>query len=117
MKFNLTPLFLLVFSTYLSAQTSISGTILAPDNSPIEFANIALLIDTTQQVITGTISDENGFFELQTTEKGVLQIRIQFLGYTDKILPISNDKNNDFGTIVSLKNIFSKQEFGSKTQV
>ncbi len=75
-------LFLLAyFATH--AQVKVSGLIVDKHNQPIPFANV-LFVDST----TGTVSDENGKFYLES-DKNYTKIMVSFLGFKDKIVPIS----------------------------
>lgn len=85
------------------AQTSISGTILNQDKKPIEFANIALMDIENHQLITGTISDENGIFQISTSKSGRYELSIQFIGYEHWTSPISTDSSIDLKEIILLE--------------
>ncbi|MDA8693510.1 TonB-dependent receptor family protein, partial [Saprospiraceae bacterium] len=87
---------LLLLITSLSAQNSVttisneiqlddiiiySGTVKEVDNDlPIGFANVALYENGTDAFVTGTTTEINGHFELQTTNKNVY-LTISFVGY------------------------------------
>ncbi|MGK0363413.1 MAG: hypothetical protein ACI85O_000458, partial [Saprospiraceae bacterium] len=78
---KLLSLLLLFLSINLSAQITISGTVLDSPNTPLEFASVALQDSLTKEFIEITITDDNGKFSLQTDETGAFQLLIQFLGY------------------------------------
>lgn len=50
-------------------------------DKPIEFATISLHNKSDEQLITGTVADLNGRFELRKVAKGSYFIRIGFIGY------------------------------------
>jgi outer membrane receptor protein involved in Fe transport len=73
-------------------------------NEPVEYATIALYQQNNNSLVTGTITDFNGYFKLENLELGSYYIVISFIGYEDlKIeqIEIRNDKNN-----INLGNIF-----------
>lgn len=84
MKYNLTTLFLLLFSAIaLSQETtgSLQGNLKDSQNNPVPFANIALT-DTETNFNYGAISQENGFYRLNNIPPGnSYKLSISFLGY------------------------------------
>jgi hypothetical protein len=72
----------------------ISGVVKDENNQLIPFANIVFVGSTT-----GTVSDENGKFYLEST-KTYTKIEVSFLGYENKTIPI---KSRDFNLIIVLK--------------
>ncbi len=91
-------LFLLTFSVSFS-QVKISGVVKDELNQTIPFANIVFVGSTT-----GTVSDENGKFYLES-DKTYNQIEVSFLGFESKI---STVKRRDFNLIIILKEASSK---------
>lgn len=91
MKYNLTTLFLIIFSTIAIAQETtgkLQGNLSDSQNNPIAFANI-ILTDTETNFTYGAISQENGFYRLNNIPPGnSYKISILFLGY--KTLAQSN---------------------------
>lgn len=63
----------------LEAQ-SITGCVVDENDSPIEYANIALLSAKDSVVIVGGVSNERGTFTLQSKESDVL-IKVSYVGY------------------------------------
>ncbi len=86
-------LFLFIFSVGFS-QVKISGVVLDEQNQTIPFANILFVGSTT-----GTVSDENGKFYLET-EENFNRIEVSFLGFETKIISI---KSRDFNLKIILK--------------
>ena len=91
-------LFLFVFSMSF-AQVKISGVVIDEQNQSIPFANI-VFVDSN----TGTVSDENGKFYLESNNT-YTQIEVSFLGYETKIVPI---KSRDFNLTITLKEAASQ---------
>ncbi len=91
-------LFLLIFSVSFS-QVKISGTVKDEQNNSIPFANILFVGSNT-----GTVSDENGKFYLES-DATYSKIEVSFLGYETKITPI---KSRDFNIVITLKEAASQ---------
>lgn len=91
-------LFLFIFSMSF-AQVKISGVVLDEQNGSIPFANI-VFVDSN----TGTVSDENGKFYLES-DNTYTKIEVSFLGYETKIVPI---KSRDFNLAITLSEAASQ---------
>jgi len=117
LKLLFTILFV-AFSLYGMTETSeapgsqgdITGTVLdASDKRPVEYATIALYNQTDDKLISGGISDSEGFFRLKKTPNGTYYLTITFMGYkTLKIadLNLTNDtKTLDLGSILLEPNV------------
>ncbi|WP_159473549.1 TonB-dependent receptor domain-containing protein [Dyadobacter sp. 3J3] len=77
-------------SASLHAQTKyMIGGIVRDSSSaqPVSYATIGL-IDNQNNVITSTLSDENGTFNLMADKPGDYSIQISFIGYATRILPV-----------------------------
>ena len=85
-------LFLFIFSMSF-AQVKISGIVVDEQNESIPFANI-VFVDS----YTGTVSDENGKFYLESNNT-YTKIEVSFIGYETKIVPI---KSRDFNLTITL---------------
>ncbi len=53
-------------------------------NEPLEFATIALTNSSDSSLVSGSISDSNGFFRLKDIESGTYILNVRFMGYHDK---------------------------------
>ncbi len=93
-------LFLLTYSISFS-QVKISGNVVDEQNQPIPFSSIVFVGSTT-----GTISDENGKFYLESN-KTYTQIEISFLGFETKKVFV---KSRDFNLKITLIEEASKLE-------
>ncbi|WP_299122407.1 DUF5686 and carboxypeptidase regulatory-like domain-containing protein [uncultured Winogradskyella sp.] len=82
---NLLSLFFIAFSTLVSAQ--IVGTITNQKNEPLPFVNI--LIENTYK---GTTSNNDGYYELNISEKKTYTIVYTYLGYKTVKKKIAIDK-------------------------
>ena len=54
------------------------------DATPLEYATVALYNQSSKRLITGVISDKNGFFYFDKLKKGTYTIEISFIGYQPK---------------------------------
>lgn len=67
------------------ASSQIIGKVLdLDDNSPLEYATVALYQQSPKNLITGVVTDENGLFEFDKIKKGTYYIEISFIGYQQK---------------------------------
>lgn len=87
-------LWLLSSSTF-SQNGSIRGNIIDKlSGKPVEYSTIALINIEDSTIITGTLSDNTGYFILSDLAYSSYLIKIQFMGYQSKIMDISLSDNN-----------------------
>ncbi|MEM1340297.1 MAG: carboxypeptidase-like regulatory domain-containing protein [Bacteroidota bacterium] len=72
-----------LFSQVSLAQKTIRGTVYDENEIPVAFANVLLLQARDSTLITGTITTENGEFELENSASEDVVIKISLLGYKD----------------------------------
>lgn len=105
------PLFILTFlisATLVSAQPSgdktkaggngtkegfgvVSGTLLdATTNDRVEYGSVVLFRSSDSTMVTGALSDTKGKFVIDKIKPGKYYIRVQFIGYENKIIPKVN---------------------------
>jgi outer membrane receptor protein involved in Fe transport len=98
--------FFLKLSTISLANVSgvVQGLILdEADGQPLEFVTVAIYNAPDQSLVTGTVSDEQGKFEIKGLPAGDYYLEVSFIGY-DKALV--NDININTGrTRIELKDI------------
>ena len=85
-------LFFIIITTGFS-QVKVSGVVTDEQNNEIPFANIVFSGSTT-----GTVSDENGKFYLES-QKTYSHIEVSFLGFDTNIVPVNR---RDFGLTIVL---------------
>src|SRR5882672_1362463 len=75
----------------------ISGTVMdADDNTPVEFANVALLDPATGKPVDGSVCDDKGAFSINKVAEGTYNVAVSFIGYeTQTINNIKIDKKSD----------------------
>ncbi|MFT6706516.1 MAG: outer membrane receptor protein involved in Fe transport [Flavobacteriales bacterium] len=93
MKNSIISIFIL-FPFFLFAQTAfIKGTLQDPSKDAIAYATISVSTESDSMLL-GTISDENGNFELGNIPFGNVLLDIQFLGYKSHQQRLTFNKKN-----------------------
>lgn len=105
-QFFINTLFIFFIQTIVAQKAFISGTILENQNeTPIEYASVALLNSIDNSVIAGEISDKNGSFNFKNIRSGDYKLKIYFVGYELRVLEnikVQNNQNIELG-VVQLK--------------
>ncbi len=81
------------------AQYKIDGKVVSPNKKPIAFANAVLYKMADSTLVKGTVTDENGFFNIETPQQENYYINISFVGYTSKRVNIEPKTNKNLGII------------------
>lgn len=89
---------------YAQNKSSVTGKVLETNsNQPVLFATVSLMkiSDTSSQLVTGSISDENGVFFISTIQNGKYKIKVTSVGYKQatKDIDITTSDTIDAGTI------------------
>ncbi|MFD2513248.1 TonB-dependent receptor domain-containing protein [Pontibacter locisalis] len=88
------------------AQGVLSGTVKDEQGKALGFVNVAVLKDSDEAVVTGTIADMEGGFRIVTPAAGIYKLKLSMLGYTPtETVPFkvtSSNFSKDFGSL-SLK--------------
>lgn len=97
MKHKLILFFPLIFAIQAYSQNAvISGRVIEESTkNPIPFANVILLEDKGDKVLTGTITENDGRFVLKGLTEGNYTISISFIGYETKTIPVLVGKLNE----------------------
>lgn len=77
----------ILFSHGLFGQQNIVGIVADEDNNPIPYANVLLLRSRDSTMITGTISTEEGQFDLVNNSNEQIMVKITLLGFKDLFSP------------------------------
>jgi len=83
--------------------SSVTGLIKEQENgNPVPFATISLYSEHDSLLITGTVSDKDGFFELSFNGNGRYMMHFSFVGFETerRQVDISEDENINIGTIL-----------------
>ncbi len=94
--------FLLIFSSVLSAQTIISGTVRAKNGGTLPGANVYL-----KGTYDGASTDADGRFSFRTQKTGQFTISVEFLGYESHSEPLTLN-GKDIKLALELMETFSK---------
>lgn len=78
---------------------SVSGTIIDADNNPIEFANVIILSEDESEILKGTSTDHQGYFNIINLETNTYILRISYIGFDDFNQKIVLSGNLDLQTI------------------
>ncbi|MDB5120772.1 MAG: TonB-dependent receptor plug [Sphingobacteriales bacterium] len=119
MRFLLLQFVLSLFTISVFSQT-LTGTVVDSEKQPIEFATVSLLKLTDSSLVTGSITDVKGKFQIKKVQGGNYILSVKFIGYAAVKVPVSitNRENLNTGTIVLKSNTRSLKEVtvtGSKT--
>jgi len=98
-KFSLV-LGLLLLSNLLFSQGSIRGKIVDENNDPMPYCNIAL---KTNEVIDGTMTDIDGWFNFKGLNPGTFALEISFMGYKNQKIANINVSNGKTSFIETVK--------------
>jgi len=101
MQFSYKLFFVFFFNSFFSySQIEIKG-IVKDSTNVIGFANV-FLTNLNNEILTGTITDENGVFNLPV-QKGKYKLTVSFIGYVDWVINISPTSNLDLGVITLIE--------------
>lgn len=95
--------------TNATRKGDITGTVVdGSDNRAIEYATVALYKTASNELITGGISDSEGFFRIKNNAPGKYYLTVTFMGYKTKTIPnitiIEHMHEFEIGRIVMLPN-------------
>ena len=86
----------------IDVKGSITGTILdAANDAPVGYATISLYDAGTEGIVNGTITNDDGTFEIEDVANGSYRLEVTFIGYETISLPevTVDGKKTDVGTI------------------
>jgi len=84
-NYTLILLLILVFS-FTFSKANVSGTVVGQvldkeDGQPLEFVSVALYNEEDQSLVTGTVSNLDGKYEIKGLSPGSYYIEVSFIGY------------------------------------
>lgn len=90
--------FALFFCSYYATAQSIdlNGVVESPSNEGLAYANV--LVEQNQKFVKGTLTDEDGGFELQLTT-GTYKLTVSYIGYADYIDTLTVNEDLNLGRI------------------
>lgn len=71
-------------------------------NEPLEYMNVALLDATDSSFFKGSTTNLDGYFEITDIPAGKYLLRATYIGYQNKLVPVSVENNTAMG-IIKLK--------------
>lgn len=92
----------------ISQAQTIEGRVVDSNKEPISFANVVAQVTSSNKIIGGVVTDEQGKFSLKVKTDQEYYITISFIGFAKKTIQSSSvDESNNIGTIV-LKELDNK---------
>ncbi len=111
-KHQILGAFLCLCSFILSAQNlSITGKVVDQSNEPLSFVNVVLKLSSDSSVVKGTITNDNGIFNLNALSNKDYIIEFSFIGFKTVSLPVKLNGN------VNLKQIILNEDAQSLEEV
>lgn len=65
---------------------TLSGKVVDDLGQPLEYAGIELFLDSDSTLVSGSISNDKGLFELNNVPIGRYYLNVSYIGFTDKII-------------------------------
>jgi len=96
--------FFFILNSYSAfSQTGVKGRLIdQTENTPLEYASVAIYELTDSTLLAGVVTDQEGAFTIEDIKPGSYYILTQFLGYESKKVPAITIRKNqllDVGTI------------------
>ncbi len=86
------------------SQVQLKGTIIS-NTGPVPFANV-ILSNENDEMVTGTVTNEDGSFNIET-KKGIYNITVSFLGYTNWKKELLLEKDTDLRIVHLMEDVKS----------
>ena len=68
-------------------------------NEPLMYCNVSLLEKADSSFVKGATTDMNGYFEVKDVPAGEYLLRISYVGYSTRFVPVSVTNNTALGSI------------------
>ena len=120
MKKSITALFLTLVSICAAAQSkfNISGTILESEsNEVIIAATVRILSLPDSNMVAGTATGTNGSFSIKNVKKGNYLLKITYIGYQDKVMPLDLTTKKDKDVNIGYVHIIPDSKLLKEAQV
>lgn len=94
---------LLLIAVPFCVHSQLTGTITDAQNTPLEYATIAMYNQNSKALVSGVVTDDKGAFSIDKIEKGAYFLEASFLGYqpsTIQNISITKEQKVSLGTIV-----------------
>ena len=100
----------LIFSIF-SINAQIKGKVVdALDNYPLEYASVAIYKVADKKLVTGVVTNLEGFFTIDAIRPGNYYIEVTFLGYETKVIKMINDLYN-FNDTLNINDLIDVKDF------
>ena len=97
--------FIFILTSFQSfSQTNIKGLISDETNQPLPFVNIVIQ-DSLNVIVAYTYSSEKGLYNLKTSRKGNLKLKVSSLGFESKTLSINLKSKTEITKNITLKEV------------
>jgi outer membrane receptor for ferrienterochelin and colicin len=94
-------------SNIYAANAQISGVVRDQDSGEVlPFASVLLLSTNDSSLLAGTMTNSNGFFEIQNISFGAYQMEVSYMGFEKRILPIELNQPKLFIEVALSKKSF-----------
>ncbi|WP_298342798.1 outer membrane beta-barrel family protein [uncultured Algibacter sp.] len=97
---NLIFFYFLYTSISFAQQFDISGRVHDIAKVPIAYANVIVLNNENDEVIKGTTTNDEGYFNIENLTSGNYNIKISFLGFENYLKEIKLIRSIDLGVII-----------------
>lgn len=88
---------------YSQVSGRLTGYLVDEQDTPIGYANVAVLVANDNSLVTGAVSDADGSFTVKTPAPGIYHLRISAIGYTEYKSPTfevpADTFSKDFGRL------------------
>ena len=84
----------------MAQQYQVDGVILNQESRAVSFVNVVLLKQVDSLFVTGTSTDDKGYFEFPNVNKGGYILKASFIGYDDFFKDLNVDSHLNLGTII-----------------
>ena len=68
-------------------------------NEPLMYCNVTLLGKEDSSFVKGAVTDANGYFEVKEVPAGDYLLRVSYIGYATRFIPVNVTNNTAMGTI------------------
>ncbi len=94
--------FQLTTPSHAQQESLLSGTLQTESGEAVAFANVVLIKNSDQSLITGVVSDESGKFALKTTYTGEAILKVSAIGFDtfqSETMKLTSGSQKDFGVL------------------
>ena len=75
-----------LFFQFSSLISQVKGIVVDEDNTPLEYATVAIYKQTDKALIAGIVTDSLGAFSFTNLAKGNYFLKVSFIGYNEKTI-------------------------------